>query len=99
MQAAQLRLQLLVLLAFLRQVVPAIPMWKEVSPTGVPAAESPAIGTRGDPNKWYKRTANHPVTNQTLTALMLQEMIKSPADLVMSPKRKGLGHMFRMALL
>ena len=99
MRAAQLRLQLLVLLAFLRQVVPAIPMWKEVSPTGVPAAESHAIGTRGDPNQWNKETANHPVINQILTALMLRGMIKSPANLVMSPKRKGTGHMFRMALL
>ena len=76
-QAAQLRLQLLVLL---------------VCPQ--------TFGK--NPNRWYMGTAKQiqiePVTNRTPTALMLQEMIKSPAKLVKSPKRKGLGHMFRMAL-
>ena len=55
-----------------------------------------------NPNRWYMGTANQiqidPVTNRTLTALMLQEMIISPANLVMSPMRKGLGNTFRMAL-
>ena len=69
---------------------------------GVPAAGSPAIGTRRNPNRWYMGTAKQiqigPVTNRTLTALMLQKMIRSPAKLVQSPKRKGLGNTFRMAL-
>ena len=81
-QAAQLRLQLLVLL---------------VCPQ--------TFGK--NPNRWYMGTAKQiqtePVTNRTtrtptLRASMLQGMITSPAELVQSPRRKGLGNTFRMAL-
>ena len=76
-QAAQLRLQLLVLL---------------VCPQ--------TFGK--NPNRWYMGTAKQiqiePVTNRTPTASMLQGTIRSPAELVQSPRRKGLGNTFRTAL-
>ena len=76
-QAAQLRLQLLVLLVCPR-----------------------TFGK--NPNRWYMGTAKQiqiePVTNRTPTASMLQRMIRSPAELVQSPRRKGLGNTFRTAL-